>query len=185
MNPFKAYKFFAHLFAYPERKEEFFKTLERFYPFEDKTPLEELKKVPFEELQAEYTSLFVANFKGVPCKPYQSFFQSEEKTLMGAPAFDTAKYYELFNLSAENEMPDAVYLQLDFATFLLKLMEETPYVEDKKKLSVLYRDFFKKHILWMENFADCILENTSIEPLKEFARLFKEFLQREKERFKL
>ena len=104
---------------------------------------------------------------------------------MGAPAFDTAKYYELFNLSAENEMPDAVHLQLDFAVFLLKLMEETPYVEDKRKLSVLYKDFFKKHILWMEDFADCILENTSIEPLKEFARLFKEFLQREKERLKL
>ena len=185
MNPFKVYKFFAHLFAYPENREEFFENLERFYPFEDKTPLEELKKFPFGELQAEYTSLFVANIKGVPCKPYESFFRSSEKTLMGAPAFDTVKYYELFNLSTGDELPDAVYLQLDFAAFLLKLMEETPYAEDKKKLSVLYRDFFRKHILWMEDFADCILRNSSVEPLKEFAKLFKEFLQRERERLKL
>ncbi|HIC08497.1 MAG TPA: hypothetical protein EYO62_00360, partial [Aquificales bacterium] len=61
MNPFKVYKFFAHLFAYPENREGFFENLERFYPFEDKTPLEELRKFPFGELQAEYTSLFVAN----------------------------------------------------------------------------------------------------------------------------
>jgi len=185
LDPFKVYKFFAHLFAYPERGEEFFKNLERFYPFDDLTPLEELKRIPFEELQAEYTSLFVARYGGVPCKPYESFF-SAEKTLMGGAAFDTAKYYELFGLQLPpGEMPDAVYLQLDFAAFLVKLLEESTDPEDRKKIALLYRDFFKKHILWMEKFADCIVENSSLEPLKVFADKFKEFLREERKRLKL
>jgi len=185
MDPYKVYKFFAHLFAYPERREDFFKHLEEFYPFEDGQPLEELKKVPFEELQAEYTALFVANIKGVPCKPYESFF-GPERTLMGAPAFDTARYFELFGLEPpEGELPDAVYLQLDFAAFLVKLIKEATHPEDRKKLAVLYRDFFKKHILWMERFVDCIGEHSKVEPLKVLSGRFKEFLREERKRLKL
>lgn len=182
---FKVYKFFAHLFAYPEREESFFSTLESFYPYGDKTPFQELKKLPFEELQAEYTSLFVANFKGVPCKPYQSFFTAE-KTLMGGPAFETAKFYELFGLSVpENDMPDFVPFQLDFAAFLVKAIENSTNAQEKKQLLALYKAFFKRHLLWMERFADCVAENTTMEPLKELTEKFKEFLREEKTNLRL
>jgi len=184
MERFKAYKFFAHLFSYPEGV-SFFEKLEEFYPFEDKKPLEDLKAIPLEELQAEYTSLFIANYGGVPCKPYQSFFTAE-KTLMGAPALDTQKFFDLFGLTVpEGELPDKVSFQLDFAAFLLKLKEETPYLEDKKKIDLLFKEFFKKHILWMESFADCVEKNSSLKPLKVFAERFKEFLEGERKLLRL
>ncbi len=183
MDRFKTYKFFAYLFSYPYT-EEFFKTLEEFYPFEDKTPLEDLKKFPFGELQAEYTSLFEVKPGGVPCKPYQSIFEGEDQ-LMGNAAVDTAKYYNLFALDTGNEYPDRANLQLDFAAFLLKAIEQTPYAEDKKKLSALFREFFKRHISWMERLADCTKEHTRVEALKTFMDMFKEFLQRERELLKL
>jgi len=178
MERFKTYKFFAHLFSYPY-SEEFFKTLEEFYPFEDKTPVEELKKLPLGELQAEYTSLFEVKPGGADCKPYQSLFEGEGR-LMGASAVNTQKYYSLFNLDAGNEYPDRINLQLDFAAFLLKAAEQTPHPEDKRKLELLMREFFKNHLLWGEKLAECVEKNTTIEPLKKLAELFKEFLQREK-----
>ncbi len=178
MSRIKHYKFFAHLFDYPYG-EEFFKKLEEYYPFEDKTPLEELKKIPLGELQAEYTSLFEVKPGGADCKPYQSVFT--ERELMGNAAFQTVKFFELFGLSAGDELPDRANLQLDFAAFLLKAMEETPYLEDRRKLAVLFKEFFKKHILWMEKLAECVERYTSMEPLRVFMKLFKEFLQRERE----
>ena len=181
---FKTYKFFAYLFSYPE-DENFFKKLEEFYPFGDKTPLEELKRIPLEELQAEYTSLFIANFKGVPCKPYQSFFGAE-KTLMGAPAVETAKFYEIFGIKApENDFPDRANFQLDFAAFLIRLISELKDPSERRKVEALLKAFFKKHILWMENLANCVGENTQIEPLGVLAKLFKNFLREEKKRLKL
>lgn len=177
-NRFKAYKFFAFLYSYPD-DESFFNLLEEFYPFEDKTPLQELKKIPLPELQAEYTRLFVANYGGVPCKPYQSVF-GPEKELLGGPAFDTAKFYNLFGLETGNELPDKVSLQLDFMAFLWKLYNETPYRDDKQKLKLLMREFFNKHILWMEKFADCVVRSTDFQPLKELSEKFKDFLKEEK-----
>ncbi len=185
MDRFKTYKFFSLLFSYPEERESFFKNLREFYPFENLKPLEDLEKLNFEELQAEYTRLFVAGYGITPCKPYQSVFSTEDRTLMGAAATETAKFFELFNLNVENDFPDKVNYQLEFMAFLLKLKEETPYAEDKKKLSLLMREFFKRHILWMEKFADCISENGEVEPLKEFAKMFKDFLKREREIFKI
>ena len=185
MDRFKTYKFFSLLFSYPERREEFFRNLREFYPFENKKPLENLEKLNFEELQAEYTKLFVAGYGITPCKPYQSVFSTEDRTLMGAATTETAKFFELFNLNVENEFPDKVNYQLEFMAFLLKLKEETPYVEDKRKLELLIREFFKRHILWMEEFADCILENSDVKPLKGFAKMFKNFLKREKEILKI
>ncbi len=178
MDRFKAYKFFAHLFSYPESG-EFFSILEKFYPFEDKTPLEEVKKVDLGELQAEYTSLFIARPGGVPCKPYQSVFSAAGE-LMGGPAFGTQKYYSLFNLDPGNELPDRANLQLDFAAFLLKLIENAKEPAEGRRLEALFKDFFKKHILWMENLARCVEKNTSLVELKELMTLFREFLESEK-----
>ncbi|HIP86166.1 MAG TPA: hypothetical protein EYH18_00825 [Aquifex sp.] len=180
MERFKKYKFFAHLFAYPERKEDFFKALKEFYPFEDLKPLEELQKVAFEEIQAEYTSLFVANFPKVPCKPYQSFFESQ--TLMGEPTFRCEKFYRLFNLETGKELPDAVYVELDFCAFLIKLKEESPYGEDKGKLEVIFREFFKTCVAWMERFAQCVKKNTGLKPLRELTTLFERFIREEREK---
>jgi len=181
---FKSYKFFAHLFSYPEGG-QFFKTLEKFYPYENRKPLEELKSLPLEELQAEYISLFVANIGGVPCKPYQSFF-SAERTLMGAPAFETARFYDIFGVTQpENDLPDKASFQLDFAAFLIKLLSESKHPEERKRLEALFKAFFRKHILWMEKFADCVKGNTQFEPLKFFAEAFKNFLGEERERLRL
>jgi len=179
---FNTYKFFAFLFSYPESG-DFLNQLQRFNPFEDNL-LEELKKMPLEELQAEWTKLFIANFGGVPCKPYQSFF-GEEKALMGAPAFSTNRFFQLFNRDTGGEIPDRVNLQLDFAAFLVKLYLEATDPRDKKKIETLYREFFKKHILWMVKLANCVSEHTNLEPLKELMEKFKSFLLKEKERMKL
>ncbi len=180
---FRTYKFWAIFFSYPE-EESFFKQLFEFASKDYIPLLEELKKVPLEELQAEWTKLFIANFGGVPCKPYQSFF-GEEKELMGAPAFSTNRFYRLFNLDTGNEYPDRANLQLDFAAFLVKLYLEDPILEDRKRLETLYKEFFKKHILWMVKLAECVEKNTSIEPLKGLMEKFKEFLLKEKNRLKL
>jgi TorA maturation chaperone TorD len=179
MERFKTYKFFAHLLSYPYDQKVFFENLERFYPFKDRKPLNGLREIPFGELQAEYTSIFEVKPGGAPCKPYQSVFEGEGQ-LMGNATIETERYYDLFGLDTGSEFADRANLQLDFAAFLINAKEQTPYAEDKKKLDILFRDFFKKHILWMEKLADCITKNSSIEPLKELMGLFKEFLQKEK-----
>jgi len=180
---FKTYKFFAFLFSYPD-SEEFLKNLESFYPFEETKPLEQLKKVPLEELQAEWTRLFIANYGGVPCKPYQSFF-SEEKELMGAPAFSSNRFYQLFNLDTGGEIPDRANLQLDFAAFLVKLYLEDNNPVERKKIEALYREFFKKHLLWLVELAECVEKNCSVEPLKVLVKLLREFLLKEKKKLRL
>ena len=175
---FKAYKFFAYLFSYPENGEEFFQKLKQFYPFENRQPLERLEKLPFEELQAEYTSLFIARFPKVPCKPYHSFFESQ--TLMGNATFETEKFYSLFGLDCGDELPDRANLQLDFAAFLLDLERRLSQSDEKQKVRKIFNEFFKRHIAWMEQLARCVEENTQLEPLKELMKFFKDFLKREK-----
>ncbi len=182
-NLFKFYKFYAFLFSYPSDG-SFFENLERFYPFEDKLPLERLKRVPLGELQAEYTSLFEVKPGGVPCKPYQSFFGSE-RSLMGDAAFSTNRFFGLFNLETGGEIPDRANLQLDFAAFLVRLISSTSSPAERRKLETLYRDFFKKHILWLEKLADCVSQNGSLEEIKPFMEFLKSFLQKERERLKL
>jgi TorA maturation chaperone TorD len=175
---FKAYKFFAHLFSYPENREEFFQKLKEFYPFEDKQPLESLERIPFEEIQAEYTSLFIARFPKVPCKPYQSFFESQ--TLMGNATFETEKFYSLFGLDWGDELPDRANLQLDFAAFLLELERRLSQPDERRKVEKLFKEFFKRHIAWMEKLARCVEDNTRLEPLKGLMEYFKDFLKEEK-----
>ncbi|NPB05250.1 MAG: hypothetical protein GXO08_02590 [Aquificae bacterium] len=179
---FNLYKFFAFLFSYP-RDESFFENLERFYPFDDRRPLEELKSVPLEELQAEYTSLFEFRYGGVPCKPYQSFF-SPERLLMGEAALSSARFYDLFGLEVKNELPDRASVQFDFAAFLVKLAAETDDPSERKKVSLLYVEFFEKHLRWTRELARCVEENSSIRPLKELVRRLEEFLSEEEKRVK-
>jgi len=171
MNPdfseiFKFFKFYAHLFSYPQNKEKFFQALEEFFPFEDRSPLEELKKIPFEKIQAEWTRLFVSNFGGVPCKPYQSVFQNN--TLMGAPAWDTEKFYELFSLEVpRGEMPDHISLQLDFLTFLLEVLKNPSLSpEEVEFIKATIKEFFYRHVLWILELAKCVERNTSLTPMK-------------------
>jgi len=185
MDRFKSYKFFSLLYSYPENREEFFQKLNDFYPYEDRKPLEELENYNFQELQAEYTGLFIAGYGRTPCKPYQSVFTTEERTLMGASALETAKFFDLFGLKIENDFPDKVNYQLEFMAFLLELKKQTPYLEDKKKLDLLMKEFFKRHILWMEKFVDCILNHGEVQPLKKLTEFFKRFLQKEREIFKV
>jgi len=178
MDRFRTYKFFAHLLSYPYG-EIFFKNLEYFFPFGNREILEDFKNIPLNEIQAEYTSLFEFYPGGAPCKPYQSVFEGEG-LLMGEAAVNTAKYYTLFGLDSGSEYPDRASLQLDFMAFLLKLLEELQDNKEKKRVEILIKEFFKKHIAWMENLAECVIRRTQLEPLKVFMGLFKEFLEREK-----
>jgi len=175
MDRFKAYKFFSHLFSYP-RGETFFENLKKFYPFEDRSPLEALLSVDRNELAADYTSLFEVRPGGAPCKPYQSVF--EGGVLMGAAATDAAKFYSLFDLSVpEGELPDRVNLLFDFAAFLVKLLEETP-PEGRARVFSIYKGFFERHLLWTLRLADC-LEQNAPKYLAAFAPLLREFLSGE------
>ena len=140
------------MFSYPD--EELYEILKKLG--EDKEVLDiapSLSNLPsLEEMQVEYTGLFINAFPSLPAVPYESFYK--EGTLNGQTTVDRRKYYTKkgFHLddSRANELPDHIAVELDF---IAETSDETienylkewakDFIENVKQNGKKYSDFAK------------------------------------------
>ncbi len=111
-----------------------------------KRGLKELSKMSFEEWQALYTSLFIANFPKTPLHPYESFYK--EGIVGGDVSYQLEQIYKSCGLEIfdERELPDYLIFELEFASFL---------IEHQTDCKPIYNEFFFNHFFdWIPIFFE-------------------------------
>ena len=118
-----------------------------------KNGLKKLSSIPFEEWQAKYTSLFIANFPKTPLHPYESFYK---EGIVGGEISDMLdNIYKSCGLEIfdDREMPDYIVFELEFAAFL---------VENDTSCKPLFEEFFFNHLFdWALNFFEDVINFNS------------------------
>ena len=135
--------------------------------------LKELMELRFEEWQAEYTSLFIANFPKTPLHPYESFYK--EGIVGGDISEMLDSIYKSCGLEIfdEREMPDYLVFELEFASFL---------IENDKTCKPMFEEFFFNHLFdWVPKFFEDVI-NFENSPLfyKALSEIGLTFLNKEK-----
>jgi len=110
----KRFRFFSLIFSYPSEKVlEELETLARDIP-EYSGLVEMLKTHTLEELQTEYTRLFITDHPTLTCPPYESYYR--EGSVYGNASVEVREIYESHGLeySFEGEPPDHISVELEF-----------------------------------------------------------------------
>ncbi len=179
------YRILSQLFFYPE--DDFFDKLSdiedtvvdilrRNYGSEEfvkqfTEAIDELRKLPPQELQAEHTRLFINSFPTLPCPPYESAYR--EMLLMGDYTEEVSRYYSLYNLEIPEDLPDHISYELDFMRFLLEEGDES-----------LAKEFFEEHIIqWVPDFIEDLRGESRLKFYRFVADFLADFIEREKEAF--
>ena len=109
------YRYFSLLFSYPteERMKELVEISQDANGSLARS-LELLTRVPIEELQAEYTRLFISAYPKLLCPPYESFYR--EGVVYGNSSIEVGEWYAKQGLrfSLEGEPPDILSAELDY-----------------------------------------------------------------------
>ena len=152
------FKFFSLVFSYPSQE-----TLDEVESLAINIPeyahlVEMLKSHSLEELQTEYTRLFVTDFPTLTCPPYESYYR--EGSLYGNASIEVEDIYRDRGLeySFEGEPPDHISVELEF----LALTGDERFAERMKE--------------WVFEFTERVKENSKIYgPLaEELEKLIKE-----------
>ena len=142
------------------------------------------KNVPnidaLESLNVEYSRLFLGPFK-VLVPPYGSVYLENGRQTMGESTMDARNWYREEKLTMLlKDVPDHIAVELEFMYFLIFKQIEA-INDDKPKVADDYlrkeADFLKSHLgAWVGEFADKVIEESSVYFYKELARLTKEFV---------
>jgi putative dimethyl sulfoxide reductase chaperone len=109
------FRYYSLLFSYPT--EENLKQIGELAGTGDFTALrsrEVLKGLPLEEVQAEYTRLFISAYPNLLCPPYESYYR--EGVVYGISSIEVGEWYAKQGLrfSFEGEPPDLLGAELDY-----------------------------------------------------------------------
>ena len=117
-----------------------------------------------ENLEAEYTSLFITGYPKTPCPPYYSAYQTG--LMVSEHTEELYDIYEKYGIELSNEQfPDFIPTMMEFLTLLL-----SNNLEEEAK------GFYSKYLSWLSEFADNIKRNTKEEYFIEISKVLKEFI---------
>ncbi|MEW5745581.1 MAG: molecular chaperone TorD family protein [Nitrospirota bacterium] len=112
MNP---YRLFSLVFSYPTEKT----VAAVSEAVDDEAALltacvQQMQCTPLEQLQEEYTRLFINSYPTLLCPPYESFYR--DGTLYGSSSAEVKEIYKTYGLdyTYEGEPPDLLSVELDF-----------------------------------------------------------------------
>lgn len=96
---------------------------------------------PIEDLQVEYTRLFINGVPHVVAPPYGSVYM--DQSLQGAFAGDTLAFYRKkgFGMEKNADLPDHLIHELEFLSLLA---EEQDFAGEDEFLNKLFRPWFKR-----------------------------------------
>lgn len=139
------FKLFSLIFSYPSHE-----VLEEIKQMADKLPelkpeiksaIEKFVETEIEELQTEYTRLFVSSHPTLLCPPYESYYR--EGIVYGNASVEVREIYESHGLryTYEGEPPDYISVELDF----LAITGDRKFVERFKEWIFHFTRRVKEH----------------------------------------
>ncbi len=140
------YRYFSLLFSYPT--EDIMRDINELSAaegFDGHRCAEIFGTVSLEELQAEYTRMFISAYPKLLCPPYESYYR--EGIVYGNSSIEVSEWYQKCGLdfACEGQPPDLLSAELDFlaltndASFLARMKEWVFYFTARVKVhSALY-----------------------------------------------
>ena len=136
----KIYKILSRCFCYPSedlfhyarmdlltdmekslKKLPYGKNIKREYETFRTVLLEKIDKFSLDDLQVEYTRLFIYAHGGPSCSPYESIYRGTSRHLMSDSTMAIKEIYQRFELSGSpqfSDLPDHIAAELEFMHFL-------------------------------------------------------------------
>jgi DMSO reductase family type II enzyme chaperone len=142
-----------------------------------------LPNLSLEDLQVEYTGLFITGFHNIFCPPYESLYKESGRRLMGESTIAVKRVYRRFKLGVSRQfkdLPDHIGCELEFMYFL-SLNEsklEAGGRDQERDLCIrCEKEFLEDHMLrWVPDFVECLERNSSSEFFIHLSRFTKEFI---------
>ena len=143
-----------------------------------------ISTLSLEDLQVEYTGLFITAFHDSFCPPYESIYREDGRRLMGESAVSVKRLYNRFGLGVSRQfkdLPDHLAAELEFMFFLS--LNEDKFEEDGsdegRNLCINYeKEFLEDHMLrWIPEFVECMERSSGSEFFIHLSRFAKEFVR--------
>jgi len=124
-----------------------------------------------ENLQIEYTRLFINNAEGVPCPPYESAYLDGQ--LLTTTTASVATFYAVWGIKHAQETADFLPIELQFLAYLLEFAAQTHAPEDAAKA---HRQFESEHLLrWLPQFSADLEKHARLDCYRELGRQLAKF----------
>lgn len=140
---------------------------------------ERLTAKQFEKDKSEYQRLFIGPGP-LAAPPWESYYRSKEKLLFEQWTFQIRELYHQFGLqfAKENNEPDDHLLpELEFMIYLADLSFKETEIARINKLIASQLHFLEQHLMvWIPDFSDQVIENTSSQLYLGAAMLLEDFL---------
>ena len=133
--------------------------------------IESLAALPLDQVQGEYTRLFINGYPQLPCPPYESAYR--EKTLLGQATGTVHDMYRQWGLEVNGALADHVGAELEFMAFLAGLPAED-------EICAAQRAFLDDHLLtWLPRFAADVQQHARLGFYRALGRALVSFLEQE------
>ncbi len=167
-------RFLSQCFAYPNsaflpnlrtRLQEIIASEKEKAGFESLLPL--FGKENNEQLQGEYTRLFITGYPNTPCPPYESVFR--EGRMLGSCSGKIQLVYEEWNMTSDPGLVDHISTELEFLAFLASAATLDATREEARKA---YRSFMLDHLSqWLPDFSKALEQHATFPAYRKLATL--------------
>ena len=132
-----------------------------------------IEKEEQEQLQGEYTRLFINGYPHTPCPPYESVYL--EKRMLGQASLEVQAFYKEWNMSVESGLTDHIATEFEFLSFLASALSLKTIAMAATESS---ERFLKEHLCrWVPQFATDLKSAASLEAYKLLGTLVESSLQ--------
>jgi len=141
------------------------------------------REAALQELEREYTRLFVNAHPGVVAPPYSSVYLDKERQVWGAHTAEAARLYGAAGLGiADNycDLPDHIGAELEFASYLIQ--EQQKDGQDSSisapELVSIEKAFLRGHLFkWAPTFFSRVIESSTSTFYQQMALLAHKFIE--------
>ncbi|UZJ38198.1 TorD/DmsD family molecular chaperone [Prosthecochloris sp. SCSIO W1103] len=172
-NKARILRFLSQCFAYPNRAflPNLQTQLQEITAEKEKTGFESLLRLfeqeNSEQLQGEYTRLFISGYPNTPCPPYESVFR--EGTMLGSNSRKVDRLYQEWDMTADLDLVDHISTELEFLAFLASAATLDATRTNANKA---YHSFIHSHIQkWIPDFSKKLYDNAKSPPYRKLAAL--------------
>jgi len=136
-----------------------------------------------QELQLEYTRLFVNAYPRIPTPPYSSVYLGEDRLVWGQSTAQAARLYEAAGLHlAEDfaEIPDHIAAEMEFASYLIveQQRKQGDSCDSIRGLAAIEEEFLSRHLFqWAPTFFGRVAECSRIAFYRLAAGMARRFIE--------
>ncbi len=120
-----------------------------------------------EQLQGEYTRLFITGYPTTPCPPYESYFL--EGRLLGLSSTKVQAVYDDWCMTCDPSLVDHLSTELEFLAFLASA---ATLGDTSNEACKAYELFIRNHLSqWLPDFCKTLKEHSSFSAYRTLATL--------------